>query len=194
MPKPKPTRKASGRKKIGRRKLAAVVVLLVIAGAVAFTSYGLFYGAVVDFTFGGKSDVRQSYQLVAMSKLQPSTIDITHILIRNTGSSGITVIVTMHAVNAVVSAGYYGPYSDTANIQLYLPSGSGYQIATFYLTLSLQVPTFTLRATAGQVLDFSSITTLATSGLASIQPTTPTTLVYTLKPASSINYELAEQY
>jgi hypothetical protein len=171
------------------------VVSLVVAGAVvSFVGYGLSYGAVVDFTFGGKSDVRQSYQLIAMSRLLPATIDITHILVRNRGSRGIAVVVTMHALNAVVSTGYYGPYSDTANIQVYLPPASRYRVVTFYLALPLQVPTFTIRVTVGRVLDFSSITSLATSTLASIQPTSPTTLVYAQMPANPINYQLSQQY
>jgi hypothetical protein len=169
--------------------------LLVVAGTVvSFVSYGLAYGGIVDFTFGGKNDLRQSYQLIAMSRLRPSTIDITHILARNTGSTGITVTVTMHALNAVVSTGYYGPYSDSANAQIYLPSGSGYRVVTFYLTLHLQVSTFMIHVTVSKVWDFSSISTLATSSLASIQPTTPTTLVYTQEPTNSTHYQLTEQY
>jgi hypothetical protein len=129
-----------------------------------------------------------------MSEFRPSAIDISHIIIRNTGRTGITVIVTIHALNAVVSIGYYGPYSDSANTQIYLPPGSGYRVVNFYLTLPLQVPTFTISVTAGRVLDFSSIPSLATSSLASIQPTTPTTLVYTQESTSSVNYQLTEQY
>ena len=161
---------------------------------VSFVGYGLAYGGIVDFTFGGESDVRQSYQLFAMSRLQPGTIDIAHVLVRNTGSTGIAVIVTLHALNAVVSTGYYGPYSDTANIQVYLRPSTRYQLATFYLALPLQVPTFTIRVTVGRVLDFSSFTFLATSTMASIQPTSPTTLVYTQVPASPVNYKLTYEY
>jgi hypothetical protein len=171
-----------------------VILLAVVGIVVSFVSYGLFYGAVVDFTFGGKYDVRQSYQLTAMSKLQPSTIDIAHILVRNTGRKGISVIVTMHALNAVVSSGYYGPYSDSVNIQLYLPSGSGYQVVTFYLTLPQQVSTFTLRVAVSQVWDFSNFPSLATSSLTSIQQIAPTTLVYTQLRANPISYELTLQY
>jgi len=194
---PKRRRTANVRKpRRGRkRRLAILVILLVVAGVVgSFIGYGRSYGAVVDFTFGGKSDVRQSYQLFAMSRLRPPTIDITHIFVRNTGSTSISIVVTMHALNAVVSTGYSGPYSDTANLQVYLPPASGYQIATFYLALPLQVRTFTIHVTVGRVLDFSSITSLARSFLASIQPTSPTTLVYMQEPANPINYELTQQY
>lgn len=194
---PKRRRRTTVRKRrhFRKRPLAILVILLVVAGVlVSFVSYGLSYRAVVDLTFGGKSDVRQSYRLFAMSRLQSGTIDITHALVRNTGGAGIAVVVTMHALNAVVSAGYYGPYSDTVNIQVYLPPESRYQVVTFYLALPLQVPTFTIRVTVGPVLDFSSITSFATSSLASIQSTPPTTLVYTQTPVSPINYNLTEQY
>lgn len=194
LPKPRRRTTVRKRKRFGQRRLAILVILLVVVGVVvSFVGYGLSHRAVVDFTFGGKSDVRQSYQLLAMSRLQPATIDITHILVRNRGSTGIAVVVTMHALNAVVSAGYYGPYSDTVNIQVYLPPASRYRVVTFYLALPLQVSTFTIRVTVGPVLDFSSITSLATSTVASIQPTSPTTLVYTQTPASP-NYKLTQQY
>ena len=192
---PKRKRKAARKKEIGKRKLAAGLAILVVAGIVAsFVSYGLANGANVNFTFGGENDVRQSYQLIAMSEAMPSTIDITHVFLRNTGISGVTVIVTMHALNAVVSVGYYGPYSDSANIQTYLPSGNETRVVTFYLTLPRQVQTFTISVTVGRTLDFSTISNLAISSLASIQPTTPTTLVYTQEPANPINYQLTEQY
>jgi len=192
---PKRKRKAARKKGIGKRKLAASLAILVVAGIVAsFVSYGLANGANVNFTFGGENDVRQSYQLIAMSEARPSTIDITHVFLRNTGIAGVTVIVTMHALNAVVSVGYYGPYSDSANIQTYLPSGNENRVVTFYLTLPRQVQTFTISVTVGRTLDFSTISNLATSSLASIQTTTPTTLVYTQEPTNPINYQLTEQY
>ena len=170
------------------------MALLLLAVGVSFVVYGLAFRGTVDFTFGGKNEVRQSYHLIAMSKFRPPGIDITHISLRNTGSTGITLIVTMHALNAVVSSSYYGPFSDTTSIQIYLPSGSEYRGVVFYLALLMQVSTFTIRVTVGRVLDFSSIPALATSSLASIQPTTPTTLVYTQENANSTDYQLTEQY
>lgn len=192
---PKRTRRTGKGKGRGKRKIAVVLVLLVVAGiVVSFVSYGLTYGGNVDFTFGAKNGVRESYQLVAMSQYRPSAIDITHILIRNSGSTGITVIVTLHALNAVVSTGYYGPFSDSASVQIYLPSESGYRVVNFYLTLPVQVSSFTISVTAGKVLDFSSIPNLATSSLASFQPTAPTTLVYSQEPGNSTIYQLTGQY
>ena len=192
---PKRSREIRKGKRLGSRKLAAIVVSLIVAGVlVSFVSYGLAYRGIVDFTFGGKNEVRQSYQLIAMSRTEPSSIDLTHIRIRNTGGTGLNVIVSVHALNAVISTAYGGPYTDTSNVQIYLPSGTGYQDLIFYLTLPIQASTFTLRITVGQVWDFSSIPALATSSLASIQPTTPTTLVYTRNSTSPITYQLTEQY
>lgn len=192
---PKRNRRKGKRREFSNRKLGVILALLVVAGIVAvFVSYGLVYGGNVNFTFGGKNDVHQSYQLIAMSQDRPSTIDIAHILLRNIGSTGIAVIVTVHAINAVVSTGYYGPYGDSANVQILVPAENGYRVVSFYLTLPRQVTSFSIRVTVGRVLDFSSIPTLATSGLASIQPTAPTTLVYSQEPGSSITYQLIEEY
>jgi hypothetical protein len=129
-----------------------------------------------------------------MSRTQPGTIDIAHVFARNVGGTGITVVVTMHALNAVVSAGYGGPYADSANIQLFLPIASGYRLATFYLALPVQASTFTLSVSVGQTVDFSSPASLATSALSSMQPTVPITLVYTQVPGSPANYNLTLQY
>ncbi len=192
---PKAIRK---QKRLGNHGLWVVVVLLVIVAApVVVAWYGLTHAAVVDFTFGGANDVRRSYRLTAMSPFQPPTIDITHILLRNTGNTDITVIVTLRAINAVVASApgsYYGPYTDTANVQIQLPVASGYQVVTFYLALPVQVPLFTLRVSVARVLDSSSFTSLVTSGFASIQPTSPTTLVYTNTITNPFNYELTQQY
>jgi len=192
---PKAIRK---QKRLGNHGLWVVVVLLVIIAApVVVAWYGLTHAAVVDFTFGGTNDVRRSYRLTAMSPFQPPTIDITHILLRNTGNTDITVIVTLRAINAVVApapGSYYGPYTDTANVQIQLSVASGYQVVTFYLALPVQVPLFTLRVSVARVLDSSSFTSLVTSGFASIQPTSPTTLVYANTITSPHDYELTQQY
>ena len=187
---PKTERKGKG---LSKRRLSLLVILLAVVTMSVVAWCGLSYSAVVDFTLGGPADVRRSYQLTAMSTFQPATIDITHILVRNSGNTAITVIVTMHAVNAVISGNYYGPYTDTANIQVHLPVASGYQVVTFYLTLPVQVPMFMLRVSVARVLDFSSFTSLVTSGFASIQPTSPTTLVYSNTLTNPHDYELTQQ-
>ena len=195
MPKHKAAKAARKRKTYVRHWPVALIVV-VVAGAMvgAFAWYGFSYGATVDFSFGGANNVRQSYQLSAMSTYRPSTIDITHIIIRNSGITGISVVVSMHASNAVVSTGYYGPYSDTANIQIFLIPGLGYQIVTFYLTLPMQVTTFTLQVTVGRAWDFSSIAALATSSFSPIQPTPPTTLTYAEATSNSTIYTLVQQH
>ena len=195
MPKNRSMKRTRKHRRFSKRILASLIVLLIVIGITGgCLTYGVFYGAAVDFSFGGTNDVRQSYQLVAMSRLQPSTIDITHIIIRNTGGASISVVVTLHALNAVVSTGYYGPYAPSTNIQVELPPASGYRVVTFYLTLPQQVSTFTLRVTVGRVIDFSSITALAISSVSPIQPISPTTLVYVQMATSENNYELTQQY
>ena len=187
---PKTERK---RKRLSKRRLPLLVILLVVVTIPIVAWYGLSYSAVVDFTFGGQADVRRSYRLTAMSPFETATVDITHILVRNSGNTDITVIVTMHALNAVISGSYYGPYTDTASIQVHLPVASGYQVVTFYLTLPVQVPMFMLRVSVARLLDFSSFTSLVTSSFASIQPTSPTTLVYTNTITNPHDYELTQQ-
>lgn len=191
-------RTAHKQKRLGNHRFLVVVILLIVVTApVVVAWYGLTHAAVVDFTFGGTTDVRRSYQLTAMSSYQLSTIDITHVLVRNSGNTDITVIVSLHALNAVVApapGNYYGPYTDTANVQIHLPVSSGYRLVTFYLTLPAQVPAFTIRVSVARVLDFSSFGPLVTSSFATIQPTSPTTLVYTNTIASPQDYELSQQY
>jgi hypothetical protein len=147
----------------------------------------------VDYTFGGASDLRRSYQLTALSRTLPGTIDITHILVQNSGTTDISVVVTMRATNSVVSGSYYGPFSDSANIQLTLPANSGYQVVTFYLTLPAQVATFSLRVEVNKVLDYSSFQASIATNFASMTPTAPTLVLYASSPTSPANYELVEQ-
>ena len=196
MPKRKSRNTAHKRKTIRYHRLfGAVVVLLIAAGGFVSTLawYGISYGAIVDFSFGGSNNVRASYQLFAISPLRLPTIDNTHVFIRNIGSAGITVLVTVHAVNAVVSSGYYTyPYTDTAQTQIYLAPGLGYLI-TFYLFLPMQASTFTLQVTAARTLDFSSITALATSSFSPIHPSSPTTLIYEETQPNSTAYVLTQQ-
>jgi hypothetical protein len=188
------TRAKLERKKSRKRALVALVILLITASVIAgFAWYGLSNRALVEYTFGGANDVRRDYRLFAFSRYQPGTIDITHILIRNTGKSDITVIVTLHAMNAVVSAGYYGPFSEMANIQVQLPVASGYRVVTFYLTLPTQVPKFSIRIDVNRVLDFTSFASLAKTSLASIQPTPPTLLTYSNMGESPSQYQLIQQ-
>jgi len=175
-----------------KRFMVAVIFLALVVGG-SYAWYGLSVRPVVDYTFGGPSDIRRSYQLTALTRTQPGTIDITHILIQNSGQSDISVVVTLHATNSVVSANYYGPFNDMANVQIELPVNSGYRVVTFYLTLLNQTSTFSIRADVNRVLDYSSLTSSIATNFADIQPTTPTSLVYTSNSTTPTDYQLAQQ-
>ena len=175
------------------KRLLVVVILLVFLIVSCYSWYGLSIRPVVGYTFGGPSDVRRSYQLTALTRTQPGTIDITHILIRNTGESDISVVVTLHATNSVVSANYYGPFDDMANVQIELPVNSGYRVVTFYLTLLNQTSTFSISVDVNRVLDYSSLTSSIATNFADIQPTPPTALIYTSNSTTPTEYQLVQQ-
>ena len=175
------------------KRLLVVVIFLMLLVVSTYSWYGLSIRPVVDYTFGGPSDIRRSYQLTALTRTQPGTIDITHILVRNTGQSDISVVVTLHATNSVVSANYYGPFNDMANIQIDLPVNSGYQVVNFYLTLLNQTSTFSIRVDVNRVLDYSSLTSSIATNFADIQPTAPTSLVYMSNSTSPTDYQLTQQ-
>ncbi|HUK50814.1 MAG TPA: hypothetical protein VLV18_07240 [Terriglobales bacterium] len=177
-----------------KRIVCAVIVLVVVFPVLSgYSWYGLSVKPVVDFTFGGTRDLRRSYQLTALSRTLPGTIDITHILVENTGNTEISVVVSLHATNSVVSAGYYGPFSDTANIQITLPVNSGYQVVTFYLTLPLQVNVFSLRVDVNKVLDYSSLSASIATNFASVTSHAPTQIVYASNSTNPSDYELVRQ-
>ena len=186
MPRAKIKRKPKKRLIIG----VVFVALLAVSG---YVWYGLSTRPVVDYTFGGPSDLRHTYQLTALTKTQPGTIDITHILVRNTGTTDITVVVTLHATNSVVSTNYYGPFNDMASIQIQLPTNSGYRLANFYLTLITQVTIFSIRVDVSRVVDYSSLASSVATNFADIEPTAPTMLVYTSNSTSAENYQLVQQ-
>jgi hypothetical protein len=179
------------RKPKRREIIVALFVILLIASVYAW--YGLSIRPVVDYTFGGLSDIRHTYQLTALTRTQPGTIDITHILIRNTGKSDISVVVTLHATNSVVSTNYYGPFNDLASAQIELPVDSGYRVVTFYLTLLTQTSAFSIRVDVNRVLDYSSLTSSIATNFAAIQPTAPTLLTYTSNSTNPDIYQLVQQ-
>jgi len=191
LPRPRTRHKS----KRATRHASAILIIALIAASVVvgYSSYGLTYRPLVDYTFGAAKDLRKNYRLQPMSPFQPSTIDITQVLVENTGSSDITVIVTLQAVNAVVSTSYYGPFNNIANIQIHLPVASGYRLVTFYLTLPAQVPFFSIHIAVSRVLDFSSLASSAETAFALIQPTPPTQLVYTNIGTNPYVYELTQQ-
>jgi hypothetical protein len=177
------------------KKRLVIVGLIFVALLIAssYIWYGLSTRPVVDYTFGGQSDLRHNYQLTATTRTQPGTIDITHILIRNTGRTGISVVVTLHSTNSVVSSNYYGPYDDMASIQVQLPTNSGYRVVPFYLTLPTQVAIFSISVDVNKVLDYSSLSSSIATNFASLEPTAPTLLVYTSNSTNPYNYQLVQQ-
>jgi hypothetical protein len=190
-----PDSKSATKQKMKPKKRLAIVGILFVALLIAsgYIWYGLSIQPVVDYTFGGQSDVRHTYQLTATTRTQPGTIDITHILIRNTGKTDISVVVTLHSTNSVVSSNYYGPYDDMANIQVQLPTNSGYRVVTFYLTLPTQVTVFSISVDVNKVLDYSSLSSSIATNFASLEPTAPTLLVYASNSTNPHNYQLVQQ-
>jgi hypothetical protein len=167
-----------------------IILLLSIPSVLSFTWYGLSNRPIVDYTFGQATDVRVTYSLIATNRTNPGTIDITHILVRNRGSAEITVIVTVHAVNAVISTSYGGPYSDMAGEQITLPANSGYRVVTYYLTLITQVPGFMLQVEVSIVGDYSSLESTVATLFGDITPTFPTLLQYAQQPTIPYEYQL----
>ena len=190
-----PDSKSATKQKMKPKKRLAIVGILFVALLIAsgYIWYGLSIQPVVDYTFGGQSDVRHTYELTATTRTQPGTIDITHILIRNTGKTDISVVVTLHSTNSVVSSNYYGPYDDMANIQVQLPTNSGYHVVTFYLTLPTQVTVFSISVDVNKVLDYSSLSSSIATNFASLEPTAPTLLVYVSNSTNPYNYQLVQQ-
>jgi hypothetical protein len=191
VPRSKTTRKQTRKPK---RRLAIVGILFVaLLIASSYVWYGLSVKPIVDYTFGGPSDLRHSYRLSASTRTQPGSIDITHILIRNTGQTDISVVVTLHATNSVVSSNYYGPFNGMASVQLQLPTNSGYRVVNFYLTLPIQVTTFSISVDVNKVLDYSSFAASVATNFATIDPTAPTLLVYTSNSTNPDNFQLVQQ-
>lgn len=167
-----------------------IILLLSVPSVLCFTWYGLSNKPIVDYTFGQAGDVRPTYSLRATNRTNPGTIDITHILVRNTGSRDIAVIVTVHAVNAVISTSYGGPYSDMAGEQITLPANSGYRVETYYLTLITQVPGFVLQVEVSKAGDYSNFDSTVATLFGDITPTFPTLLEYVQQPKTPYEYQL----
>jgi len=146
---------------------------------------------MLDYTFGQSNDIRLSYRLMALTPTGPGTIDITHVLIRNRGQTDFSVIVTIHAVNAVISTGYDGPYNDMASEQILLPAQAPYRVITFYLTLITQVPSFTIQVDVTRVTDFSTLSSSVATIFGEITPISPTVLQYTQDSKSPYSYQLS---
>lgn len=176
-----------------KRKLILVLVLLIVIPPVIwFFSYGLVQKPLVDYTFGGASDVRPSYGLNAMTQTQPGTIDIFNVLIRNRGITDISVIVTVHAENVLVSASYGGPYSNIASTLTVAFANGEYRYVTFYLTLRTQVPSFTIWCDVTKIVDYSTVPASVATTFGEIKPIAPILLEYKQDSTNPGSYQLVQ--
>jgi hypothetical protein len=170
-----------------------LVILLISAPVISgLTWYGLSNKPIVDYTFGGAGDVRLYYRLNASTPQRPGTIDIAHVLVRNTGHTNLSIIVTLHAVNAVVSADYYGPYNEMANEEISVSANSGYRVVTFHLTLMTQVSSFAIWCEVNKVVDYSTFSSSVATSFSEIDPTLPTHLQYAQGATNPYGYQLAQ--
>jgi len=184
-------RKRQSRKK--RKKLIiGLIILIIVAPSVWFLSYGLANKPIIEFTFGGASDIRLSYSLNAMTAAQPGTIDIINVLIRNRGLTDISVIVTAYAENALLSPSYTGPYNNMASDEVVALANGEYRYVTFYLTLQTQVPSFTIWCDVSKIVDFSTVSSSMATTFGEISPISPILLVYKQSSLNPDSYQLAQ--
>jgi len=194
---PKKRRKPQTRRPKRHRRytrLLLVLSLILSPAIVWYVGYGIVNRPLVDYSFGVASEVHLTYRLDALSKLYPGTIDILNVFVRNRGHTEIKIIVTVHAVNALVPPSYSGPYNEMASTALVIPADmNSYRFVTFYLTLRSQVPSFTLSCQAGRLLDFSTLNSSIGSIFGSFEPTSPNLLQYSQQAKNSYDYQLVQQ-
>lgn len=187
-------RSKAKQKRVKKRAVAALVVLLIsVAAVIGYAWYGLSNRPIVDYTFGDAKDVRLSYRLIASTQNYPGSIDLVHVLMRNRGRTDISVIVTVHAVNALVSADYYGPYNEMTSVALMSSAHSEYRYVTFYLTLKSQVSSFVVSCQVSKFIDYTTFSSSIASTFGDIQPVSPTLLQYSRGSTSPYDYELVRQ-
>lgn len=187
-------RKKARPKRAKRIALSILVILLISAPVLVWYSwYGLSNKPIVNYTFGGARDVRTYYRLTASTQNYAGSIDIANVLIRNRGHTDISVIVTIHAVNALVSASYAGPYNEMASAGLVVSAESGYRFVTFYLTLKSQVSSFTLSCQVNKLIDYTTFSSSVASTFGDIEPVSPTLLQYSRESTSPFDYELVQR-
>ena len=183
-------------RKIDRKKrkkiliIIGLIILVTVLPALWFVSYGLVNKPLIDFTFGSGSNIRLSYNLNAMTTTRPGTIDILNVLIRNRGLTDLSVIVTIHAENALVSPSYSGPYNLMASDEIVAFANGEYRYVTFYLTLQTQVSSFTIWCDVSRIIDYSTISSSMATTFAEINPIAPILLVYNQNSSNPENYQL----
>ena len=127
-----------------------------------------------------------------MNVTRPGTIDIINVLIRNRGVTDISVIVTVHAENALLSSSYGGPYNNMASDAIVALANGEYRYVTFYLTLQIQVPSFTIWCDVTKMIDYSTVSSSMATTFAEINPIAPILLVYHQSSVNPDTYELAQ--
>ena len=172
--------------------ILVLVLLIVIPSLTWFLAYGLTNKPLIDYTFGQTSDIRQSYFLIAMTQTRPGTIDILNVLVRNRGPTDASVIITVHAQNALISASYSGPYNDMASTLILALANGKYRYVTFYLTLLKQVPSFTIWCDVTKIIDYSTVSSFAATILSDIKPITPILLEYREDSSNPDSYQLVQ--
>ena len=176
-----------------RKKLIlGLIILVAVVPALWFLSYGLANKPLIEFTFGGPSDIRASYNLSAMNATRPGTIDLINVLIRNRGLTDMSVIVTVTAENALLSPSYSGPYNNIASIEIVSLANGEYRYVTFYMTLQIQVPSFTIWCDVSKIIDYSSVSSSVATTFGEISPIAPILLVYKESSFDPYTYQLAQ--
>lgn len=181
------------RPKSRKRPYRLLLIVILILGPILiwYVNYGITNEPLVEFNFGSAGQIRQNYRLSATSKFFPGTIDIFNVFVRNRGKTEINLIITVHAINALVSTSYSGPYNEIASRSLVVPNGSDYRPVTFYLTLKTQATFFSLACQAGKVLDLTTLQGSIATIFGDIQPGTPTYLRYSQAFPNSYDYQIA---
>jgi hypothetical protein len=187
-----PSRK---KRRVSRNKriVLLLIVLLILMPLLCFVDYGLSNKPSVNYTFGGPDLIRSSYQLTAMTPSFPGTIDTFYVLLQNTGKTDMSVVVTVHATNALVSASYYGPYNVMASTLILTLANSEYRHLQFYITLQSQVSSFTISCNAAKVLDYSTFSSSLASTFGEAHQVSPTMLTYSQGSTNPYNYQLTQQ-
>ena len=157
-----------------------------------YVGYGYVTRPIVEYTFGGASDIRSSYRLDALTATASGTIDLVEVKVQNVGQSDISVIITLNAVNAEVATSYNGPYDLNTGLQVVLPANSDYRFIPFYITLVTQVSTFTLTCTVSKVMDYSTFYSGTASTFGQTEPIQYTTLQYAQQSIPD-SYQLVQQ-
>jgi hypothetical protein len=192
LPGKRPRKKRNTKKSKKRTLIIGLMILIIVPPVLWFVGYGLANKPLIDFTFGSTSDIRASYSLNAMTVTQPGTIDIINVLIRNKGLTDISVIVTLHAENALISSSYGGPYNLMASDEIVALANGEYRYVTFYLTLQTQVSSFTIWCDVSKITDYSTISSSMATTFAEIKPIAPILLVYTQSTTNPASYQLVQ--